>query len=641
MNLVEWIELCSDAANKRAVDRRHMLLSCIATSAFVSVGLPRRPHATALIEGANQTPAEELNRLFESFIKAHLDASPEETTSLGLDTGARAWEKSKLDDHALGNIASEKHRIREQLKEMLAFDRASVSGMDRVNYDVVLFTLQATNAANKRYDYGPGAAFQPYVGAGAPYVISPLTGAYSSVPDFLDAQHQIALKADADAYLSRLAAFATVMDQEIEVVRHDVARGCMPPNFTLAKTLQQMTRLRSAAPRDVGLVTSMARRVKEKNIPGDYADQATLIVTEKIYPALDRQIALVKELQAHATDDAGVWKLRKGDQYYADSLTIWTSSTFKPSEIHKLGLDAVAKYSAHINEIMKQHDMTKGTVGVRLRAMFDDPKFHYPNTDAGRDRVLADLNAKVQIVRAKLPQYFGALPKADVVVRRVPQYMETARPSGYYQPPSLDGERPGAYYVNLRNTAETPSFKLPTQTYHSSIPGHHLKGSIYQETQLPLIRKVTLFSAYLEGWSFYAEQLADEMGMYDDDPFGRIGYLHSALRASVALVVDTGLHAMRWPREQAISYFAETLGDLLASATTEVERYCIWPGQVCSYLLDKLAIVRLRDKAKVALGSRFDIRQFHDAILLCGAAPHQVLETVVDAYIKASKARSV
>jgi uncharacterized protein (DUF885 family) len=638
MNLARWIALCSHAADSPKLDRRQMLLSGVAAAAFVSLGRPRELKGQLPFEALTQTPSEKLNMLFDSFMKANLDASPEGATSLGLDTGARAWEKSKLDDRTLAFIAQEKKRISGELKQMLAFDRASLSDMDQINYDVVVFGLQSTDDANMRYDYGPGAAFVPYVGAGAPYVISPLTGTYSAIPDFLDGQHQIASKADADAYLSRLAAFATVMDQEIEVVRHDVVRRCMPPDFALAKTLGQMMKLRSVAPQDAALVTSVARRAKEKNIPGDYAGEAARIVSEKVYPALDRQIALVEELQAHATHDAGVWKFKNGDKYYADSLIMWTSSPFSPAEIHKMGLDFVANYSARIDEIMKQHGMTNGTVGERLRAMFDDPKFHYPNTDAGRDKLLADLNAKVQVVRAKLPQYFGVLPKADVVVKRIPAYMEAARPSGYYQPPSLDGDRPGAFYINLRDTAELPSFMLPTHTYHESIPGHHVKLSIYQEAKLPLIRKTAFFSAYLEGWSFYAEQLSDEMGMYDDDPFGRIGYLHGAMRASVALVVDTGLHAMRWSREQSIQYFADTLGDPVRSATTEVERYCIWPGQVCSYALDKLMILRLRDKAKTALGSRFDIAKFHDALLSCGAVPQKVLESVVDDYIKAANA---
>jgi uncharacterized protein (DUF885 family) len=298
----------------------------------------------------------------------------------------------------------------------------------------------------------------------------------------------------------------------------------------------------------------------------------------------------------------------------------------------------VKSVSARIDEIMKQHGMTKGTVGERLRGMYDDPKFRYPNTDAGKEKLLADLNVKVQVVRAKLPQYFGVLPKANVEIKRVPKYTEAAQPGGYYENASLDGKRPGIYHINLRDTAEVPSWTLPTLTYHESIPGHHLQLSIQQEATLPLIRKVSFFSAYIEGWALYAEQLADEMGMYDNDPFGRIGYLHDAMFRGVRLVVDTGIHSMRWTREQAIKYFVDTLGDPVPSATTEVERYCVWPGQACAYMLGKLTILRLRDKAKTALGSKFDIRQFHDAVLLPGAVPLTVLETIVDNYVKEKRA---
>lgn len=601
------------------LDRRQILLSGAATAAFVSVGAP-----SAFAQGAK------LDQLFDSFMDADLDRSPETVTGLGLDTGKRAWEKSKLDDRSLASIAGDKKRNTQQLHQLQAFDRNSVTGMDQINYDVVMFGLQSEEVANNRYEYGPG-------GAGAPYIISQLTGAYSGIPDFLDSQHQIAVKADADDYLARLDAFGTALDQEIEVVRHDVALGCVPPDFALAKTLDQLTKLRGFAPVDAVLVTSVARRAKEKNIPGDYAGMASKILEAKVYPALDRQIALVKEMQTHATHDAGVWKLKDGDEYYADSLISWTTSTMKPAEIHKTGVDMVKMLSSRIDAIMKQHGMTQGTVGERLRAMYNDPKFRYPNTDAGKEKLLADLNVKVKAVRAKLPQYFGVLPKADVVIKRIPKYTEAAQPGGYYQPPSLDGKRPGTYYINLRDTAEVPSWTLPTLTYHESIPGHHLQGSIQQETNLPLIRKISFFSAYLEGWALYAEQLADEIGMYDDDPFGRIGYLHDAAFRGVRLVVDTGMHAMRWSREQAISYYTDSIGDPVASATTEVERYCVWPGQACSYMLGKLTILRLRDKAKAALGSRFDIHEFHDAILLCGAVPLTVLETIVDNYIKAKQ----
>ncbi|HUO93275.1 MAG TPA: DUF885 family protein [Rhizomicrobium sp.] len=602
-------------------DRRQILLSGAATAAYASMGAP-----FAFADAAG----DKLNKLFDSFMDANLDRSPETATALGLDTGKRAWEKAKLDDASLASIAGDKKRCTQQLNALKAFDRSSLTGMDQINYDVVLFGLQSEDVANRRYDYGPG-------GAGAPYVISQLTGSYDQIPDFLDNQHQIADKTDADDYLARLAAFGTLMDQEIEVVRHDMGLGCIPPDFALAKTLEQMQKLRAVPAATSVMATSVAKRAKDKGIPGDYAGQATKIVTDKVYPALDRQIALVKDMQAHATHDAGVWKLKDGEQYYTDSILNWTTSTLKPAEIHQMGLDVVKSYASRIDDIMKQHGMTKGTVGERLRGMYDDPKFRYPNTDAGKDKLLADLNVKVQVVRAKLPQYFDVLPKANVEIKRVPKYMEAAQPGGYYENASLDGKRPGIYHINLRDTAEVPSWTLPTLTYHESIPGHHLQLSIQQEAPLPLIRKVSFFSAYLEGWALYAEQLADEMGMYDNDPFGRIGYLHDAMFRGVRLVVDTGMHAMKWSREQAIKYYTDTLGDPVASATTEVERYCVWPGQACSYMLGKLTILRLRDKARQALGSKFDIKQFHDAVLLSGAVPLTVLETVVDNYIKTKR----
>ncbi len=558
---------------------------------------------------------------------ANLDRSPIQVTQLGLDKGPRAWEKSKLDDELLASIASDKQRNSDQLARLKAFDRNTLRGMDAINYDVVLYGLATTEVANQRYDYGNG-------GAGDPYILSQLGGAYSNIPDFLDSQHTIDVKADADAYLARLEAFATILDEEIEVVRHDSALGVVPPDFVLAKTLAGLKGLRGMPLDKAVLVTSVATRAKAKGIAGDYGVKAEAIVAQKVYPALDRQIALVEDLQKRATHDAGVWKLPHGDTYYPDSLIAWATSTMSPADVHGTGLDLVKKLTSEIDVMMKQHALTQGTVGQRLRAMYDDPKFRYPNTDAGKERLIADLNVKVQTVRAKLPEFFRTLPKANVIIKRIPKYTEASQSGGYYEIGSLDGTRPGTYYINLRDTAEVPSWTLPTLTYHESIPGHHLQLSIQQEASLPLIRKVSFFSAYIEGWALYAEQLADEMGMYENDPFGRIGYLHDAMLRAVRLVIDSGLHAMRWSREEAVKYYVDTLGDQDASAISEVERYCVWPGQACGYMLGKLTYLRLREKAKAALGARFDIHDYHDAVLLGGAVPLAVLETLVDAYIK-------
>jgi uncharacterized protein (DUF885 family) len=607
------------------LNRRNLLLSGAAMTAYSLSGSP------SIASDASADAGVALDKLFDKIMDQELDRSPEEVTALGFDSGARAWEKSKLDDRSLAAIADDKSRNAAQLAALSAFDPKPLKGMDEINYEVVLYGLKTLDDANKRYDYGVG-------GARSPYVISQLRGSYTEIPDFLDSQHAIDVKADADSYLARLEAFATVLDEEIAVARHDIAFGVVPPDFALANALLGMNALRGQALDKTVLTTSVARRAKEKNIPGDYQAMAEKIVSDKVYPALDRQIALVKEMQTKATPDAGVWKLPKGDLFYQDALISWTTSSMSPADIHQTGLDIIEKHTAEIDTIMRGLGMTQGSVGERLHAMYLDPKYQYPNTDEGKAKLLADLNVKVQTVHALLPKYFRALPKSNVSIKRIPKYTEASQPGGYYQIGSIDGKRPGFYNINLRNTAEVPSWTLPTLTYHESIPGHHLQLSIQQETGLPLIRKVSFFSSYIEGWALYAEQLASEMGLYDNDPLGKIGYLHDAMFRAVRLVVDTGLNAMRWSREQAIKFATDTLGDLESAMATEIERYCVTPGQACGYMLGKLTFLRLREKAKAALGPKFDIRDFHDAVLLCGAVPLTVVETVVDRYIKAKLA---
>jgi uncharacterized protein (DUF885 family) len=575
--------------------------------------------AAARAQPQSSDDAKRLNTLFDQFMKENLDISHTFVTSLGMDTGARAKQKSEIDDGSEAGIEKQKALTASQLARLRAFDRASLTTSDAVSYDVVMYGLRTNDAANRAFQYGTG-------GAGQPYVLSQLNGAYQGVPSFLDNQHTIETKADADAYIARLEAFARLVDQEIDVARHDIAMKVTPPDFALAKALTQIQALRAPAPDKSSLTTSVVRRTGEKKIPGDYAQQATRVVKDKIYPALERQITLLNEMQKTASHDAGVWRLPDGEAYYASSLVIWATTNKKPDEIHQLGLELVKEHTARIDALLRKIGMTQGTVGERMRAMYKDPKFLYPNTDAAKETLLADLNARVRRVQAKLPRYFGTLPKAAVEIKRVPKEIEAGAPGGYYNPPSLDGKRPGIYWINLRDTSEQAKWTLPTLTYHESIPGHHLQGSIQQEAKLPLIRKVSFFSAYIEGWALYAEQLAGEMGEYDDDPAGHIGQLHDSMFRAVRLVVDTGVHSKKWTREQAVRYFVDNLGDPETASVTEVERYCVWPGQACTYMLGKLTFLAKRAQAQKALGAKYDIRRFHDAVLLPGAVPLELLE---------------
>jgi uncharacterized protein (DUF885 family) len=600
------------------LDRRSVLKTGAAAAALTAFAAP-------LARAAGDSAAA-LNKLFDTFMDETLDLSPITVTSLGLDSGARAHERGEIDDNSLAGIAKNQAINESELSRLKALDPKALTGMDALNYDIVLYGLSNQVEFAERYKYAGG-------NAGSPYIISQLTGMYQTYSDFMDSQQPVETKDDCEYYISRLDKAGLALDRDSEVTRHDVALGVTPPDFVLDKTLTQLNALRGVDAGKAVVVQSLVARAKAKNIPGDWEARATKIVAESIYPALDRQIALVKDMRSKAVHDAGVWRLPNGLQYYADSVTNWTTTNMSPEEIHKTGLDVVADYTARIDADMKKLGLTQGTVGERLRGMYKDPRFIYPNTDDGKEKLLADLNKKIQTIRAKLPQYYAVLPKADLVIKRVPKATEAGAPGGYYNGGSLDGKRPGMYYINLRDTAETPSWTLGTLTYHEGIPGHHLQISIQQETDLPLIRKISFFSAYLEGWALYSEQFADEMGMYADDPWGRIGYMHDAMFRGVRLVVDSGMHAMKWSREQAVKYYTDTLGDLDASAVTEVERYCVWPGQACGYMLGKLDILKNRAKAQAALGPKFDIREFHKAILVCGAVPLTILDKVVDRFI--------
>ena len=593
------------------MDRRSMMIGTAWAAVFAaSRALPQNTDNSKL-----------LNALFDQFMTENLDISPVSVTSLGMDTGARARQKSEIDDGSEAGIERQKALTASQLARLNAFDRANLSAPGALSYDVVMYGLRTNDAANRAFRYGTG-------GAGQPFVLSQLNGSYEQLPSFLDNQHTIETKADAEAYIARLAGFATLLDQEVEVARHDLAMRVTPPDFALAKTLAQMQTLRAPPPEKSMLTTSIVRRTQQKKILGDYAQRASQLVKEKIYPALERQIAVVREMQKKATHDAGVWRLPEGEAYYNASLVFWATTSKNADEIHQLGLELVKDHTAHIDTLFRKLGMTQATVGERLRALYKDPKYLYANTDAAKDALLADLNARVHRVRAKLPNYFGTVPKADVEIKRVPKEIEAGSPGGYYNPSSLDGKRPGIYWINLRDTSEQPKWMLPTLTYHESIPGHHLQLSIQQEANLPLIRKVSFYSAYIEGWALYAEQLAGEMGEYDNDPLGQIGQLHDSMFRAARLVVDTGVHSKKWTREQAVRYFVDTLGSPETSSITEVERYCVWPGQACTYMLGKLTFLAQRSRAQKMLGAKYDIRKFHDAMLLPGAVPLELLEHI-------------
>jgi len=604
------------------MNRRELIATGMAGASAAllpSLGQNALAHAAAPANRATARLALAYDRLMADM----LDRSPETVTSLGLDKGVRLAAKGALDDRSLGAIASDIKVNKAHLVMLRAIDRKALSGLERTNYDSLVFDA----------DVRAQSAKLPF--AGSPYVITQLSGAYQSVPDFLDSQHSVENSADAEAYLSRLSGFATAIDQENEQIRHDTGLGVSPPDFVLQKALEQLKALRDAPAQSANLVLSLSRRAAAKNLAGDWQARASAIYTSQIQPALSRQIALLEAQLPGATHVAGVGRLPQGEEIYRIGLLGYTTSTMSPEDIHRTGLDLIASLSAQLDTILRTQGLTQGSVGERLHALYLRPDQLYANTDAAKVQLIADLNGLVRRISARLPEYFGALPKASLDIKRIPPLIEAGAPGGYYQNASLDGKRPGAYYINLRDTTEVPRWLLPTLTFHEGIPGHHLQVSLAQEAALPDIRRTQGFSGYVEGWALYAEQLAVEMGFYDDDPLGHIGQLHDAMFRAVRLVVDSGMHAKGWSRERATAFYCATLGTPQSAAVTEIDRYCVWPGQACSYMLGKLAWLRARDRAKAALGARFDIRRFHDAGLLAGAMPLTVLEGRIEEFIAA------
>jgi len=588
--------------------------------------------AAPLAAHAQSAPEAEFTRLLDVFFQEGLRENPESATQLGLDTGANADLKSRLSDGSAAGIAAARALNADQLRRLAAIDRAGLPAARKVDYDTLVYTRRSSVAV-MAFDFG-GVAFGP-----SPYVVSQLTGAYQSVPDFLDTKHKIDTAADADAYLARLEAFATLLDQNTQRMVHDAGLGVVPPDFLLDTTLVQLTATRVPASESL-LVRSIARRAAAKGLSPRYEADATRLYETKVAPALDRQIEEARRLRAIATHDAGLWKLKDGPAFYAAALHATTTTTLSPDDVHRLGLDQAAQISARLDGLLKAQGLTQGTVGERINALFRDPANLFPNTDDGKAAAIAYCNGRLAAIRPRLPTRFKRLPPYAFEVRRVPPATEAGAASAFSQGPALDGSRPGLVYINLHDTAEWPRFTLPTVIFHEGLPGHQLEGGLaLSNTSLPLIRKAMGFSGYAEGWALYAEQLADEMGMYDDDPLGRIGFLRGQLFRAGRCVADTGIHHLRWSREQAIAYFVGLEGDAPGYATREVERYCANPGQACSYKLGHTVWTRARSRAIAALGARYDIKDFHEAGLGCGRVPLDVLDGVIDGWItRSSKA---
>jgi uncharacterized protein (DUF885 family) len=521
------------------------------------------------------------------------------------------------------------------LAEVREFDRARLDHPQQVTYDVLVDLYQST-LAFRRFAWLSSEGLYP---------ISPMFGAQVQLPSFLQSAHVVRNDKTARNYVQRLEATGAKLDALTAEMQRQAQAGVVLPISLLEKSEAGIGDTIRAAPEANALVTSfVARMDKVRDLDGprkqQLAQAAAAALRGRVYPAYERMTAALEALRPQAAaQTAGVDRLPDGAAYYAEALRQMTTTDYSPQQIHALGLAEVERIGAEMDARLRAQGLTEGSVAERMQQLAKDPRFLYPNTDAGRQQALARYQQILDAVSVRLPEYFRTLPPTRLTVERVPLSAEKGSAGAYYQPAAMDGSRPGTYFANLRDTSELPTWSMKTVTYHEGIPGHHFQIAIAQNLKgLPLIRRQPLYPAYAEGWALYAERLAAEIGMYRDDPWGDLGRLRDEMLRAVRLVADSGLHAQGWTREQAIAFEVSKTGMAESAVITEVERYMALPGQACAYKVGQLKILELRERARKALGAKFNLKDFHAVVLENGAVPLTVLEKLVDEWIARASA---
>lgn len=557
--------------------------------------------------------------------------NPEMFTAVGLDDGTVFDHHSdELAPYTLAQRDADYAQLERFLAEVHRFDRATLGRQDQITYDILLDQYQ-TGLAFRRFAWLQGDELYP---------VSPMFGVEVELASFMQTTHVVNNLKTARNYVRRLEAMGTKLDEVTAAMQRQARLGVVLPPALLERSLTVIHDTVSAAPRDSALVTSFSARMArvqslDAATRARLEDAAVAAVGARVYPAYARMSAALEALRpAAASQAAGVDRLPDGAAYYALALRQNTTTDYTPGQVHALGLAEVARITREMDALLAAQGLAQGSVGERMAALGKDPRFLLPNDAAGRAQALARYQQILDEMRARLPEYFRTLPARRLQVERVPPSQEKGTSGAYYQQAAMDGSRPGIFFANLRDMAEVPTWSMKTLAYHEGIPGHHLQISTALGLKnLPLIRQQTLYTAYAEGWALYAEQLAAEIGMYKDDPWGNLGRLQLELLRAARLVADTGIHAGGWTREQAIAYMVSTTGKSAPDVTSEVERYMAMPGQACAYKVGELKILELREKARSALGPKFNLKDFHTVILENGGVPLTLLEQLVNEWI--------
>ncbi|MET0225106.1 MAG: DUF885 family protein [Dokdonella sp.] len=598
------------------MNRRTLLQAAIASS-LAALG---NGHALAAdpASGAEADLQKLLRRLAEDYLRR----SPEEATQFEFDVGVNAKLRSQLDDRSPAAAVSDRESAVRALAELARIDRKKLGAGARLDYDTAVFVYSTLQDLSGRYGT-VDINLRP-----SPYPVSQMNGSYYWLPEFLGSRHPLEGEQDAKAYFARLTALGASLDQEVERIRRDASAGVIPPDFIIAKTIAQIQTLARTPATETAMIAPAIERARSNGM-GYIAKEAQTIFYDTIEPALARQIAVLQELAPKAKNAAGVWALPDGEEYYAASVRSNTTTRIAPAELHERGLQIFADLRSQLDASLQQQGLKSGSVGDRIKALNVDSRYLVPENDQGREQLLAAARQMIDSIRTLLPAGFKTIPHDALEVKRIPVAIENGAPGAFYS--DGVGGQPGTFSVNLKSPAELPLWRLPTLAHHEAIPGHHFQFAVLNSVGgLSLFRRLVRFSAYTEGWALYAERVADELGIYKDNPAGRIGLLQSELFRAARIVVDTGLHHLRWTREQATQWMIENAGERPIAAEREIDRYCVYPGQACSFMVGAAEIRAARERARQRLGSRFDVRSYHDLVLTSGPVPIDVLQAAVE-----------
>jgi uncharacterized protein (DUF885 family) len=594
---------------------------------------PSSPETTGGSQGASiqkdQTESERLNTFFEKLFDRDLERSPMSQTYLGIKTDYGKWDdiSDARQDEDIALVKADLEKMRRD------FDMTALDEEARLSYRIFEYISERTLEGDRWRHHG--------------YPINQMFGWQSRIPSFLINMHQVTSVADAEAYIERLQGVEALMGQVIDQLDRSADAGVIAPAFVFPLVIEDSRNVITGAPFDDGEDSPLFADIKGKieGLEIDDKEKAELVqnartaLLESVKPAYQALVDRLQTLSKMADGNPGVWALPDGKAYYNYELGYYTTTGMTADEVHELGVQDVARIHDEMRTIMKEVGFD-GTLADFFAFMREDQQFYYPNTDEGREEYLQQARDVVEAMKAKIDDFFAVKPKADMIVKRVEAFREKSAGKAFYQQPALDGSRPGIFYVNLYDMSQMPIYQLEALAYHEGTPGHHMQIAIKQELEgLPRFRKFAYFGAYTEGWGLYAEKLGKEMGFYED-PYSDFGRLAMELWRAARLVVDTGLHAKKWSREQAIAYLDENTPNPHDDNVRAIERYLVMPGQATSYKVGMIRILDLRAKAKSMLGQAFDIRGFHDVILKDAALPLSVLEEQVDRWVAATSGPS-